>query len=249
MKNLNSKPHPPHLCIVIPTYNEKENLATLIPKIEHILQTNKITASILVVDDNSQDGTAQLAENLAKQHGNIHILNRPGKLGLGSAYKDGFKHAIEQLNATILMEMDADLSHNPQHIPNFLKKLNEGYDIVVGSRRIPGGKTVGWGSKRHLTSWIANQIARLACGLRLTDATSGYRAYTSNAIQKINLTHIKSNGFDFQIETLFHAHQAGLKAVEVPIIFIDRKKEKSKLGLSEITRYISTSLKLMLQRS
>lgn len=236
------------VCIAIPTYSEKENLRILIPKIQTTLKSRKIDATILIVDDNSPDGTGEFAEELSKIDQNIHIIRRRGKLGLGSAYRDGFKYALNKLNSQAVVQMDADSSHDPKYIPDILAKMREGYDVVVGCRNIPGGAIVGWDLKRKLISNTANRMARLLAGIRIHDATSGYRAYTRQALQKIGLTTTVSNGFSFQIEILFEAQKAESSIAEVPITFIDRRAGRSKLSLKEITSFTTVCLNLALRR-
>jgi dolichol-phosphate mannosyltransferase len=146
--------------VVIPTYNERENIGVLLEKVLEVASMHRLNLDILVVDDNSPDGTGDLVEELSKKMPRIHLLRRPGKLGLGSAYKDGFRKAMEELKAEILVEMDADGSHNPNYLPAIVGKILEGYDVVVGSRYIPGGSIQGWGLRRRLTSSGANFLAR-----------------------------------------------------------------------------------------
>jgi len=238
------------VCIVIPTYKERENLQRLIPTIQGVLRIHGLAdnATILVVDDNSPDGTGQLAEEMAKIYGNIQVLHRPAKMGLGSAYKEGFTYALQKLNSDALFEMDADLSHDPKHLPEFLSKLREGYHVVVGSRKIPGGQAVDRGLYRRLTSSIANQLARHLCGIKVRDATSGYRAFTQGALQGAEYSSIKAEGYAFQIEMLFKCQRKGLKIAEIPIVFVDRKMEETKLNRSEMLNFLSTCLRLLLHR-
>jgi len=238
------------VCIVIPTYKEKENIQRLIPTIREVLCSHGLAdnATILVVDDNSPDGTGQLAEEMAKIYGNIQVLHRPAKMGLGSAYKEGFTHALHKLNSDAVFQMDADLSHDPKHLPEFLAKLSEGYHVVVGSRKVPGGQTIGWGLYRRLTSSIANQLAKNLCGIKVHDATSGYRAFTEGALQEAEYPAIKAEGYAFQIEMLFKCQRKGLKIAEIPIVFVNRKMEETKLNRGEMLNFLSTCLRLLLHR-
>jgi len=240
----------PKVCIVIPTYKERENLERLIPIIQGVLRIHGLAdnATILVVDDNSPDGTGQLAEEMAKIYGNIQVLHRPAKMGLGSAYKEGFTHAFQELSSDAIFEMDADLSHDPKYLPEFLAKFREGYHVVVGSRKIPGGQTIGRGLYRRLTSSVANQLAKHLCGIRVRDATSGYRAFTRGALQGAEYPAIKAKGYAFQVEMLFKCQRKGLKIAEIPIVFVDRKMEETKLNRGEIFNFLSTCLRLLLHR-
>jgi len=235
-------------CIVIPTYKEKENLEKHIPEIQETHEANRLDGHILIVDDNSPDGTGAYVEELSKTQRNIHLLRRPCKMGLGSAYRDGFKYAFERLGVDVVFEMDADGSHPPKHIPDFLAKLTEGSDVVVGSRYIAGGGVVGWGIRRKLISRAANMLARVVAGVKIHDATSGYRAFTRKAVEKLGFEKVKSGGFSFQVETLFQAQKAKLKIGEVPFTFIDRERGESKMGLKEIVAFASTCLRLLFKR-
>lgn len=238
------------ICIVLPTYNEKLNLQRLIPVIQDALHSHELAAftTVLVVDDNSPDGTGQLAEKLAQTYGNIQVLHRPAKLGIGSAYRQGFTYALRQLGPDIIFQMDADLSHDPKHLPDFLSKLEEDYAAVIGSRRVPGGCVVGWSFYRRLLSCVANQLARRLCGIKVHDVTSGYRAFTRKALQKIAYSSVKSDGYAFQIEMLFRCQREGLRIAEIPIVFVGRRLEKTKLGKREVLSFLFACLKLLFQR-
>lgn len=224
-------------CVVVPTYNERENLAQLIDTLEKVASDSEIRLHILVVDDGSPDGTGELAEDLAKKYGNIRVLHRSEKKGLGSAYKNGFKIALDDLSADIVFEMDADLSHDPAFLPAFLEKLHEGFDVVVGARYIPEGKIIGWNLRRKLTSWGGNFLTKTMLGLKAHDATSGYRAYTAEALRGIDLDRVRSEGYAFQVEMLFRCTRRGFKIGEVPITFVDRVRGESKLSGKEILRF------------
>lgn len=236
-----------NVCVIIPTYNERKNILSLIFSVKKILDECNVNPSIVVVDDNSPDGTGKILDETSKTMDCLHVLHRKRRMGLGSACKEGFKYAIEKLGGEILIQMDADASHNPSYLPKFLEKIYEGYEVVVGSRSIPGGGIIGWSSIRRIISLLANKIAKQICGLTVNDATSGYKAFTVKAIKKINQ---KTNckGFDFQIETLFWAEKYRLKIVEVPIVFVNRKEGKSKLTLKETIRFLYTCLILLTKR-
>jgi len=233
---------------VIPTFNERENIGILIEKVQDVFVRGEIEGSILVVDDNSPDGTAEVAGELARKYGNIKILRRRGKLGLGSAYREGFGVALRTVGAGIVFEMDADLSHDPRYIPEFIRRLDEGCDLVVGSRHIPGGKIQGWSLYRHLVSTTANTLAKFALGVEVSDVTTGFRAYKAEALTEIEYETVDSEGYGFQIETLFRCFGRGLRVGEVPIVFTDRRVGASKLGRREILQFVETVCRLFVAR-
>ncbi|HEX55445.1 MAG: polyprenol monophosphomannose synthase [Candidatus Altiarchaeales archaeon] len=230
---------------IIPTYNERENIKVLIPEIFKVFEENGIEGNLIIVDDNSPDGTALEVKKLEEKYP-ITLIKRNKKLGIGSAYTTGFKLALER-KADIVFEMDADLSHNPREIPNFVKNLNK-YDVVIGSRYVKGGKIDGWSLWRKIISRGANSIARIMLGLNIRDITSGYRAYKSEVLESIELDKIKSNGYAFQAEILFMAKENGFRIKEIPIEFIDRRKGKSKLSWIEIVNFFILCTKLCLDR-
>jgi len=236
------------ICIVLPTYNERENILKLVPKIEEVCQKNNLSNFLVIVDDNSPDGTGRLADQFAEQYGNIRVLHRPGKSGIGSAYKEGFRIAIDELAASVIFEMDADFSHNPEFIPGFIRKLGEGFDVVVGSRYIPGGRVEGWGAYRRLVSSGANILAQLLVGIKIHDVTSGYRAFRADLLRGINYQSVKSEGYAFQIEMIYLCQKAGFRVGEEPIIFIDRKIGRSKLSRKEVVRFAGATFRLFLTR-
>ncbi len=210
--------------IIIPTYNERENVENLVEK---IFQYQK-EVHILFVDDNSPDLTAVLIKDLIKKNNQIHLLSRPGKMGLGSAYLEGFKYALKN-GYDFIFEMDADFSHNPMEIPNFLKTI-EHYDLVLGSRYINGVNVINWPIGRLLISYYANMYSRIATGLPVRDATGGFKCFRKEVLQAIDFEKVKSNGYAFQIELSFKAWKKGFKIKEIPIIFVDRFAGESKLS-------------------
>ena len=239
---------PIRVTIVIPTYNEKENIQQLIPKIEAIDEEDaRVGMHIIIVDDESPDGTAEEAENFARKYGNITVIRRPGKLGIGSAYKDGFKVA-KSLGCDVLFEMDADLSHDPKFIMDFIEKIFQGYNLVIGSRYIQGGSILGWSFRRRMVSKGANFLARLLLGLDVKDATSGYRAFDSKILEKVDFPSIKSDGYMFQVETIYRCKKAGLKMGETPITFVDRRLGTSKLGLIDVLKFAGGLISLLIDR-
>jgi dolichol-phosphate mannosyltransferase len=210
--------------VVIPTYNEQDNLQRLI---EQVLQQDA-SLQVLVVDDNSPDGTGRLADELASTNDRIHVLHRPSKLGLGSAYRDGFRRAM-QLGADLLIEMDADFSHDPALLPVFLEQIKT-HDLVIGSRYLNGISVVNWPLRRLMLSYGANWYTRLVTGLTIMDCTSGFKCFRRSLIELIDLDRVKSDGYSFQIEMHFRSAELGARITEVPIIFIDRRVGQSKMS-------------------
>lgn len=210
--------------IVIPTYNEAQNVERLIVEIfRHVPEIN-----VLFVDDNSPDGTAEIIKKQQAKNPNIHLLERPGKSGLGRAYIDGFKLALEK-GFEYIFEMDADFSHDPKELPNFLREI-EHYDLVIGSRYIKGVNVINWPLKRLLLSYFANVYTRVVMGIPIRDCTGGYKCFRREVLEEIDFHRIKSNGYAFQIELNYKAWKKGFKIKEIPIIFIDRVYGESKLS-------------------
>ena len=212
--------------VIIPTYNEIENIDSILKAI----RSSVLDAELLVVDDNSPDGTGQQAEKTASEIGRVRVLHRPGKEGLGTAYRDAFKLVLDG-NTDVIITMDADFSHDPQTIPLFLDAIKNGAEIVVGSRYIKDGMSVNWPLHRLLLSKWGNRYTAFMLKVKVHDCTTGFRAFTSDAIKKINVLKTISEGYAFGTETLFRA--SGLtdcQIVEVPIIFHDRKYGKSKMN-------------------
>ena len=210
--------------IIIPTYNERDNIQKLIP----LLMELNLSLSILVVDDNSPDGTGKLVNDMSEQNDRIQVLHRPSKLGLGSAYIAGFKHAIQQ-DVDCIFEMDADFSHDPNMIPEFLEKL-ETCDVVIGSRYISGINVVNWPMSRLLLSYFANFYTRIITGMSIQDATGGFKCFKREVLEQIDLDHVRSDGYAFQIEMNFRCWQKGFRICEIPIIFVDRHSGTSKMS-------------------
>jgi dolichol-phosphate mannosyltransferase len=210
--------------IITPTYNERSNLE---PFVEATLGVAP-RAHLLVVDDNSPDGTGTLADEIAARDSRVRVLHRPGKLGLGSAYVAGFRLGLQQ-GYRQFFEMDADLSHDPSYLPDFFRALESGASVVIGSRNMPGGGVEGWGPGRHLLSKGGSLYSRVILGVGVRDLTTGYKAFTSEALERILGEKIVSNGYSFQIEMTYRALRLGLKVVEVPIVFVDRRVGQSKM--------------------
>jgi dolichol-phosphate mannosyltransferase len=210
--------------VVVPTFNERESLPELIERLDGLC----LNIDVLVVDDNSPDGTGQLAEELAATRSWLHVLHRPGKQGLGTAYVQGFRHALEK-GFDVVGEMDADLSHNPAYLPAMLQAL-ESTDLVLGSRYRPGGGVRNWGMTRKIISQGGSLYARLVLGVGVRDLTGGYKLFRREVLENLGLDTVRSNGYSFQIEMTYRAIRKGYRVVELPIIFEDRRVGKSKLS-------------------
>jgi len=215
--------------VVVPTYNEADNVRQITVRLRGAVPE----AHLLVADDNSPDGTGGIADELAAGDDHVHVLHRPGKQGLGTAYVAGFGWALER-DYDVVVEMDADGSHAPEELPRLLNALRDA-DLVLGSRWVPGGKVVNWPLRREALSRGATLYTRLALGLPLHDATGGFRAYRRHVLEKIDLDAIASQGYCFQIDLAQRTWRAGFRVVEVPITFADRERGQSKMS-SNIVR-------------
>jgi dolichol-phosphate mannosyltransferase len=228
--------------IVIPTYNERENVGLLV---EGILDLG-LGSQIIIVDDNSPDGTGELADELAAQHPGLRVIHRPGKLGLGTAHITGMKAALEGGIASILT-MDADFSHHPRYIPDMLAAL-ERFDVVIGSRYVPGGGTLYCTAPRKALSRGANLFARTVLSLHAGDTTAGFRAYRRAVLESIALDEIVSDGYSFLIEMLYRCQRQGWRVGEVPIVFENRQRGASKISKTEILKAMQTVVRLGWER-
>ncbi|RLG04161.1 MAG: polyprenol monophosphomannose synthase [Thaumarchaeota archaeon] len=230
----------------MPTYNEADNVRWLVPRVLDLLEEAGWRCMVIVVDDNSPDGTAEEAERIAEQRGGVDVIRRPGKLGIGSAYIDGFRRALEKHGwAEYICEMDADGSHPPETLLEMLEHAERGgADVVVGSRYIEGGCWVEGSLKRVMISRGANLIARISTGLRVRDATSGFRVIRASALKRIigELKELRS-GYVFQVQLLYLLHKAGCRIEEHPLRFLPRRAGKSKLGKEEMLSYASWCLR------
>jgi dolichol-phosphate mannosyltransferase len=212
--------------VIIPTFKEKENIEAIIKAISSLL----IPFDILIIDDNSPDGTSDIVKNLQPEFPNLHIIERPGKLGLGTAYIEGFKWALAR-DYSFIYEMDADFSHDPRDLMRLYKACKEdGADVAIGSRYISGVNVVNWPLSRVLMSYGASIYVRVITGMRIMDTTAGFKCYKREVLENIKPDHIRSVGYGFQIEMKFTAWKLGYKIVEVPIIFTDRKLGASKMS-------------------
>ncbi len=236
--------------IVLPTLNEGRNLERLVPWIEDILVKHDIDGHLFIVDDNSRDGTADIVMRFAKGCKNVTFIQRPGKLGLGSAYRLGFKHALKA-GMEVIFEMDADLSHRPSYIPAFLDCIEKyNADLVIGSRYCDNGGTYGWPLKRRVISFIANAFTQLAFGVNQTrDTTSGFRAYKARTLESINYDSLVTNGYAWQIETLNKTRLRQHVIREIPITFHERDIGKSKLSGEDIQEFILYLCKALFSRA
>jgi len=223
--------------VVIPTYNEAENLPTLIPAILGLGSHFEV----LIVDDNSPDGTARLVQEMQKAEPRVHLIERPSKMGLGTAYVAGFKYAMRE-DYAFVFEMDADFSHDPAELPNLLAKARQ-CDLVIGSRYISGVNVVNWPLKRLMLSYGANLYTRVITGMPVRDATSGFKCFNRRVLESINLDAIHSNGYAFQIEMNFIAWRKRFRVCEIPIVFVDRR-----VGVSKMSKHIVSEAAWMVWR-
>ncbi len=228
--------------VVIPTYNERENIALLIGE----LLTFVPDLTIIIVDDNSPDGTGKVLDDLAARDARVFPKHRPAKLGLGTAHIAGMKVALAHNHEPILT-MDADFSHAPRYVPDILRAMQH-YDLVIGSRYVPGGGTLNCTATRKLLSRGANLFARTLLGLDATDTTAGFRAYTRAVLESIALDEIVSNGYSFLIEMLYQCQSQGWRVGQVPILFKDRLRGKSKISRNEIYKALGTVMRLRMTK-
>jgi dolichol-phosphate mannosyltransferase len=229
--------------VIVPTYNERDNIDVLLDD----LLSLPVDLSVINVDDNSPDGTGAAADAWAARYPDrVQVVHRAGKLGLGTAYIAGFKHALEA-GFDRVMTMDADFSHHPRYIPSLLD-LSRAHDLVIGSRYVAGGGTLNCTAKRKALSQGANTFAKVMLGLRAQDCTAGFRCYRRQVLQAIDLDSIRSNGYSFLIEMIFYVQRRGFSIGEVPIIFEDRRRGTSKISQNEVIRALQTVERLSVRR-
>jgi dolichol-phosphate mannosyltransferase len=215
----------PQVLVIVPTYNERDNLPAIIAAVhEHLGE-----ADVLVVDDNSPDGTGAVADEIAARDAQVHVLHRPGKQGLGTAYVAGFKWALGR-DYQFLFEMDCDFSHDPKYLPIMLARARAGADLVLGSRYVDGGGTVNWGPMRKLISRGGSLYARTILGVGVRDLTGGFKCFRRATLEKLDLDSVSAQGYGFQIEMTYRAVKHGLRVEEVPIVFVDRRVGQSKMS-------------------
>ena len=226
------------LAIVIPTYNEAETISNLIKelfeKIKHLVEK----LDVLIIDDSSPDGTADIVRELGEKYEKITVVQRPKKMGLGAAYKEGFRHILEKFDSELIVQMDADHSHQPSEIPNMLEKIKN-FDFLIASRHVEGSDVIGWGVGRKTTHSIAGAIARTCAKIEIKDSTSGFRMFKKKTLEKIDFEKIRSDGFAFQIEVLYQLKQLGMRGLEVPTVFVNRTEGSSKMGSNEMMQFIT----------
>ncbi len=234
---------PPKPCLVVPTYNERENVAALVGAVEQVRPPNLV---VLFVDDNSPDGTAEEVGRLAQSRPWVRLLKREKKMGIGSAYQDGFREALAGTDATVFVEMDADLQHPASTLMSLIDAVNGGADVALGSRYVPGGGISGWGRLRRTVSRGANAYSRVMLGLKVRDATSGFRAYSRKAAEKVVSAGLPARGFEFQVASL-HLLKKSAKIVEVPYVFVPRVAGESKLKLWDTVKFLFAVIRISLQ--
>lgn len=234
---------PERALIVVPTYNERDN----IERVVDAFLAPVPEAELLFVDDASPDGTGELADALARDNPRVHVLHRAGKLGLGTAYIEGFRWGLAR-GYDYLLEMDADFSHDPRYLPELLARARAGADMVVGSRYTPGGGTENWGLGRRMLSRFGGLYARTVLGVPIRDMTAGFICYRRATLERIDLDAVRSNGYSFQIEMKYRVVKAGMRVEEVPIVFVDRRVGQSKMSRAIVAEALLVCWKLRLSR-
>jgi len=228
------------ITVVIPTYNERENIEKLCASI--LSQDDRI--NVLIVDDSSPDGTGEIADRIAADSTRVKVLHRSGKLGLGSAYREGFRIALDD-DADYVIEMDADLSHDPVMLPTFIDRMSQ-CDLVIGSRYINGVSVVNWPIRRLILSYCASVYTRIVTGMKLSDCTGGFKCFRRHVLESIDIGSIKSDGYSFQIEMNYRCHEKGFRICEIPIIFVDRHAGTSKMSKQIVREAVLMVWKLKL---
>jgi dolichol-phosphate mannosyltransferase len=215
----------PRVVVIVPTYNERDNLSQIVAAVHQHLPI----ADLLIVDDNSPDGTGQLADELAARDPQVHVLHRPGKQGLGVAYIAGFRKVLES-DYEYIFEMDCDFSHDPKYLPDLLAAAQKGADLVLGSRYVEGGGTVNWGLGRQFISRGGSLYARSVLGVSVRDLTGGFKCFRRRVLEAFDLASVSAQGYGFQIEMTYRTLKQGFRVVEVPIVFVDRRVGQSKMS-------------------
>jgi dolichol-phosphate mannosyltransferase len=230
------------IMVIVPTYNERQNVAELVPRV--LDQDPGI--EMLIVDDGSPDGTGEYLDGIAAKDGRVHVMHRPSKMGLGSAYVQGFRAALAA-GAELIVQMDADFSHDPAVIPELVAKARE-YDVVLGSRYITGANVVNWPLRRLFLSYFANVYTHIVTGLPVRDSTGGFKCFRRRAIESLDLTAVRSDGYSFQIEINFRCWRKGFSIVEIPIVFVDRHSGTSKMSRRIVWEAMWLTWRLRLER-
>ncbi|HLQ21393.1 MAG TPA: polyprenol monophosphomannose synthase [Nitrososphaerales archaeon] len=233
----------PKAVVVVPTYNERENVRPLIERISAVRRSEReVEIEVLFVDDSSPDGTGEEVNRAMGQYEFVHLLTRPKKEGIGRAFLDGFRFALERFSPTVVVQMDGDLQHPPEIIPELIHSVLEGADVAIASRKVKGGKTSGWSRRRILLSWGANWLARIVLGLDQKDVSSGFKAYSREMVEELTSRKLSSSSFSYQEETLLVAKRSGKKVVEIPFTFSARKAGKTKFKTADILRFLKAIL-------
>jgi len=233
----------PKAVVVVPTYNERENVRPLIERISAVRRSEReVDIEVLFVDDSSPDGTGEEVNRAMGQYEFVHLLTRPKKEGIGRAFLGGFRFALERFSPTVVVQMDGDLQHPPEIIPELIHSVLEGADVAIASRKVKGGKTSGWSRRRILLSWGANWLARIVLGLDQKDVSSGFKAYSREMVEELTSRKLSSSSFSYQEETLLVAKRSGKKVVEIPFTFSARKAGKTKFKTADILRFLKAIL-------
>jgi len=232
-----------NILVCMPTYNEKENIEKIVSSVLAMGDDFEI----LIIDDNSPDGTAEIVQRMQDGNPRIHLLQRPGKMGLGTAYVDGFNYGLRQPHIGYMMEMDADFSHDPKYLADFREAIKEA-DLVIGSRYINGVSIVNWPMSRLLLSYFASIYVRIITGMPVMDPTSGFKCYRRELLEWMDIDRLKSNGYVFQIETDFYVWRGGFRIKEIPIIFVDRQIGTSKMNRKIVLEAIVGVWKLFFRK-
>ena len=235
----------PKAVVVVPTYNERDNVRTLIERISAVRRSEReVDIEVLFVDDSSPDGTGEEVKQAMGQYEFVHLLTRPKKEGIGRAFLDGFRFALDRFSPTVVVQMDGDLQHPPEVIPELVHSVLEGADVAIASRKVEGGKTVGWSRRRVLLSWGANWLARIILGLDQKDVSSGFKAYSRGMVKELTSRKLSSSSFSFQEETLFVAKRTEKKVVEIPFTFAARETGKTKFRTADIFRFVKAIISM-----
>lgn len=244
LPNPQTRPAGPRVWVALPTYNERDNIG---PMLDALFQ-HLPDAGVLVVDDSSPDGTGELADAIAARDPRVRVLHRPGKQGLGAAYRAAFRHLLESSDADVIVQMDCDFSHDPADVARLVAEIAQGADLVLGSRYVHGGGTPGWGFGRRILSRGGSTFARVVLRLPAHDLTGGFKAWRADLLRSLDLDRIETQGYGFQIEMTWSAHRAGAAIREVPIIFSERRAGQSKMSRRIVAEALLMVLRLRIAR-